>query len=117
MLKSVAVSRQGPRSMAPTFRPAWVSSWARRDPAQPRPMITTSFFGRLFAILSPRPAPVCPAIPDQGQWNAQPIPRKDCCDAVSGLEQRREMARRQLRRHLIGMRQLQTVHLAMDGGD
>src|SRR5471032_937618 len=49
MLKSVAVSRQGPRSMATTFSPASVSCWARMAPVQPRPMITASLRGSTFA--------------------------------------------------------------------
>src|SRR6185437_9133285 len=44
---SVAVSRQGPRSIATTFMPALVSSWARIEPVQPRPMITTSVDGSM----------------------------------------------------------------------
>src|SRR5471032_2388550 len=50
MLKSVAVSRHGPRSMATTFRPASVSCWARIEPVQPRPMITASRLGSSLAI-------------------------------------------------------------------
>src|SRR5258708_17425820 len=50
MLKSVAVSRHGPRSIATTFRPASVSFWARIEPVQPRPMITASFLGSRRAI-------------------------------------------------------------------
>src|SRR3569833_2839417 len=50
MLKSVAVSRQGPRSSATTFSPASVICWARSDPVQPRPMITASRLGRSFAM-------------------------------------------------------------------
>src|ERR1044071_1245087 len=45
MLKSVEVSRHGPRSMATTFSPASVSCCARIAPVQPSPMITASFFG------------------------------------------------------------------------
>src|SRR3569833_1661278 len=51
MLKSVAVSRHGPRSMATTSRPASVSSWARMAPVQPRPTMTTSLRGSLRAIV------------------------------------------------------------------
>src|SRR3569833_1624043 len=50
MLKSVAVSRQGPRSIATTCSPASVICWARIDPVQPRPMITASRLGRSFAM-------------------------------------------------------------------
>src|SRR3569623_1508438 len=53
MLKSVAVSRHGPRSMATTSRPASVSSWARMAPVQPKPTITTSLRGSLRAIVLP----------------------------------------------------------------
>src|SRR3954462_11079579 len=45
MLKSVEVSRHGPRSMATTFSPASVSCCARSAPVQPSPIITASFFG------------------------------------------------------------------------
>src|SRR6476659_3892381 len=45
MLKSVEVSRHGPRSMATTLSPASVSCCARIAPVQPSPMITASFFG------------------------------------------------------------------------
>src|SRR5882762_7671132 len=51
MLKSVAVSRHGPRSMATTLRPASVNCWAMIAPVQPRPMITASFLGSSLAIL------------------------------------------------------------------
>src|SRR5580700_5439320 len=50
MLKEVAVSRQGPRSMATTSSPWSVSSLPRIAPVHPRPMITTSFFGSFVAI-------------------------------------------------------------------
>src|SRR6266702_8826496 len=55
MLKSVAVSRQGPRSMATTFNPASVSCCARIEPVQPRPMITASFLGSTRAISASHP--------------------------------------------------------------
>src|SRR5476651_2107006 len=50
MLKSVAVSRHGPRSIATTLSPASVSCWAMIEPVQPRPMITASFLGSSLAI-------------------------------------------------------------------
>src|SRR5438105_3180970 len=50
MLKSVAVSRQGPRSIASTFSPAVLNSWAMIEPVQPSPMITTSFLGSIRAM-------------------------------------------------------------------
>src|SRR5580700_4564632 len=50
MLKSVPVSRHGPRSIATTSRPESVSSCARMAPVQPSPMITTSLRGRIFTI-------------------------------------------------------------------
>src|SRR5580698_6189373 len=49
MLKSLGVSRQGPRSMATTSNPASVSCWARIEPVQPSPTITTSFLARVRA--------------------------------------------------------------------
>src|SRR5258707_2370677 len=63
--KSVGASRHGPRSIAITSRPSSVSSLAMIDPVQPRPMITTSFFGSLLAM--DRPQRVC------GVHSARPV--------------------------------------------
>src|ERR1700712_3727880 len=50
MLKSTAVSRQGPRSRQTRSRPDSISSFKRIEPAQPRPITTASVRGSLVAI-------------------------------------------------------------------
>src|ERR1700722_4769186 len=52
--KSVGASRHGPRSKAMTSSPASVSSCARIEPVQPRPIMTTSFLGRLRVTGGPQ---------------------------------------------------------------
>ena len=48
MLKSRAVSRQGPRSRAMTSSPSSASSLAMIDPAHPSPITNTSVAGSIF---------------------------------------------------------------------